>query len=187
MVPAMSDEYALPLPLAMPALAEEITRTSEVSKVPVPKTVKLKKPASEVDQLTKEMQKLSISYVTPEEMQKAVNASAAAVTDKMQSQYQSVLSAINNLGEGASGYYGGRGGFGGRGRGRGGYYSRRGGGAFTLTGGDRPYPDSQQNVAQVNAAYQSFDRHCLACFSRDRDGAIDPNYEHTHSNDYPLL
>jgi len=49
MVLAISDKYALPLPLAMPALAKEITRTSKVSKVLVLKTIKLKKPASKVD------------------------------------------------------------------------------------------------------------------------------------------
>jgi predicted RNA-binding protein with PUA-like domain len=81
---AISDEYALPLPLAILALAEEITKTSKVLKVPVLKTIKPKKPASKVDQLTKEMQKLSILYITLEEMQKAVNASVAAIINKMQ-------------------------------------------------------------------------------------------------------
>jgi len=33
------------------------------------------------------MQKLSILYVTLEDLQKAVNASVAAITNKMQSQY----------------------------------------------------------------------------------------------------
>jgi hypothetical protein len=46
---AISDKYALPLPLAMLALAKEITKTSKVSKVPIPKTIKLKKPANKVD------------------------------------------------------------------------------------------------------------------------------------------
>ena len=45
----ISDKYALPLPLAMLALAKEITRTSKVSKVFIPKTIKPKKPASKVD------------------------------------------------------------------------------------------------------------------------------------------
>jgi len=49
MVLAISDEYALPLPLAMLALAKEITRTSKVLKVLVPKIIKPKKLASEVD------------------------------------------------------------------------------------------------------------------------------------------
>jgi hypothetical protein len=53
-----------------------------------------------------------------------------------------MLFAINNLREGASSYYKGKGGFSKRGRGRGGYYNKRGGGAFTLTGNNRPYPDS---------------------------------------------
>jgi predicted RNA-binding protein with PUA-like domain len=79
----ISDKYALPLPLAMLALAKEITKTSKVSKVLILKIIKLKKPASKVDQLTKEMQKLSILYVTLKEMQKAVNASAAAITNKI--------------------------------------------------------------------------------------------------------
>jgi hypothetical protein len=48
-VPAISDKYALPLPLAMLALAKEITKTNKVLKVLVPKTVKPKKPASKVD------------------------------------------------------------------------------------------------------------------------------------------
>ena len=80
----ISDKYALPLPLAMLALAKEITKTNKVSKVLILKIVKLKKPASKVDQLTKEMQKLSILYVTLEDLQKAVNASVAAITNKMQ-------------------------------------------------------------------------------------------------------
>ena len=46
---AISDKYALPLPLAMLALAKEIIRTSKVSKVLIPKTIKLKKPASKVN------------------------------------------------------------------------------------------------------------------------------------------
>jgi hypothetical protein len=46
---AISDKYALPLPLAMLVLAKEITRTSEVSKVLILKTIKLKKPANKVD------------------------------------------------------------------------------------------------------------------------------------------
>ena len=45
----ISDKYALPLPLAMLALAKEITKTSKVSKVLIPKIVKPKKPASKVD------------------------------------------------------------------------------------------------------------------------------------------
>jgi hypothetical protein len=64
-------------------LVEEITRTSKVLKVPIPKTIKLKKLASKVDQLIKEMQKLSILYVTLKEMQKAVNASVATIINKM--------------------------------------------------------------------------------------------------------
>ena len=80
----ISDKYALLLPLAMLALAKEITRTSKVSKVLIPKTIKPKKPASKVDQLTKEMQKLSILYVTLKDLQKAINALAATITNKMQ-------------------------------------------------------------------------------------------------------
>ena len=49
MVLAISDKYALLLPLAVLILVEEITRTSKVSKVLVLKTIKLKKPASKVD------------------------------------------------------------------------------------------------------------------------------------------
>jgi hypothetical protein len=45
----ISDKYALPLPLAMLALIEEITRTSKVSKVLIPKIIKPKKPANKVD------------------------------------------------------------------------------------------------------------------------------------------
>jgi hypothetical protein len=126
----------------MLALAKEITRTSKVSKVPILKIVKPKKPANKVNQLIKEMQKLSILYVTLKEMQKAVNASAAAITNKMQSQYQSVLSTINNLREGANSYYKGKGGFSKHSRGRGNYYSKRGKGAFISTGNNCPYPDS---------------------------------------------
>ena len=46
---AISDKYALPLPLAMLALAKEITKTSKVLKVLIPKIVKPKKPASKVN------------------------------------------------------------------------------------------------------------------------------------------
>ena len=46
---AISDKYALLLPLAILALAKEITRTSKVSKVPILKIIKLKKLASKVD------------------------------------------------------------------------------------------------------------------------------------------
>jgi hypothetical protein len=46
---AISDKYALLLPLAMLVLAKEITKTSKVSKVLVLKIVKLKKLASKVD------------------------------------------------------------------------------------------------------------------------------------------
>jgi hypothetical protein len=46
---AISDKYALPLPLAMLILVKEITRTSKVSKVLIPKIVKLKKLANKVD------------------------------------------------------------------------------------------------------------------------------------------
>jgi hypothetical protein len=52
-----------------------------------------------------------------------------------------MLFAINNLKEGASGYYKGKGGFSKRGRGRGSYYNRRGKGAFILTGNNCLYPD----------------------------------------------
>jgi hypothetical protein len=46
---AISDKYALPLPLAMLILVEEITKTSKVLKVLIPKIVKLKKLANKVD------------------------------------------------------------------------------------------------------------------------------------------
>ena len=49
MVLAISDKYALPLPLAVLALAKEITKTSKVSKVLILKIIKLKKLASKVD------------------------------------------------------------------------------------------------------------------------------------------
>jgi hypothetical protein len=86
-MPTISNKYALPLPLAILALAKEITKTSKVSKVLIPKIIKLKKPANKVDQLTKKMQKLSILYITLKDLQKAVNALAAAITNKMQLQY----------------------------------------------------------------------------------------------------
>ena len=46
---AISDKYALPLPLAILILAKEITKTSKVLKVFIFKIVKLKKLASKVD------------------------------------------------------------------------------------------------------------------------------------------
>jgi hypothetical protein len=52
-----------------------------------------------------------------------------------------VLFAINNLREGASGYYKGKRGFNKRNRGRGNYYNKRGKRAFILISNNRPYPD----------------------------------------------
>jgi hypothetical protein len=52
-----------------------------------------------------------------------------------------MLFAINNLREGASGYYRGKGGFSRRNRGRGSYYSKKGGGAFILTSNNCLYSD----------------------------------------------
>jgi hypothetical protein len=52
------------LPLTILTLAKESTKTSKVLKVLVFKTIKLKKPTSKIDQLTKELQKLLISSVT---------------------------------------------------------------------------------------------------------------------------
>jgi len=45
---------------------------------------------------------------------------------------------------------------------------------------------SPRHVIQVNTAFQGT-RHCLACFGRDKNGAIDPNCNHTNSNDCPLM
>jgi len=84
---AISNKYALLLPLAILVLVKEIIRTSKVLKVLIFKIVKLKKPASKVNQLTKEMQKLSILYITLKDLQKAINALAAIVINKMQLQY----------------------------------------------------------------------------------------------------
>jgi hypothetical protein len=53
-----------------------------------------------------------------------------------------VLFAINNLREGASSYYKGKGGFNRYSRGRGNYYNKRGKGAFTLTSNNCLYLDS---------------------------------------------
>jgi hypothetical protein len=60
----ISNKYALPLLLAMLALAKEITKTNKVLKVFILKIVKLKKLASKVNQLIKELQKISILYIT---------------------------------------------------------------------------------------------------------------------------
>ena len=46
---AISDKYALPLPLTILALAKEITKTSKVLKVLILKIIKLKKLANKVD------------------------------------------------------------------------------------------------------------------------------------------
>jgi hypothetical protein len=46
---AISDKYALLLPLAILILAKEITKTSKVLKVLILKIIKLKKLASKVD------------------------------------------------------------------------------------------------------------------------------------------
>ena len=45
----ISDKYTLPLPLAILALAKEITKTNKVLKVLIFKIIKLKKPASKVN------------------------------------------------------------------------------------------------------------------------------------------
>jgi hypothetical protein len=45
----ISNKYAFPLPLAILALAEKITKTSKVLKVLIFKTIKLKKRANKVD------------------------------------------------------------------------------------------------------------------------------------------
>jgi hypothetical protein len=49
MVPLIDNEYALLLPLAIPALAEESARTSKLLKALITKTVKPKKPVNEID------------------------------------------------------------------------------------------------------------------------------------------
>jgi hypothetical protein len=46
---ATNDKYAFPLPLIVLALAKEPTKASKVSKVPILKIVKPKKPASKID------------------------------------------------------------------------------------------------------------------------------------------
>jgi len=46
---AINDKYALPLPLTMLALAREPTKANKVSKVLIPRIVKLKKPANKID------------------------------------------------------------------------------------------------------------------------------------------
>jgi hypothetical protein len=46
---ATNDKYALPLPLTMLILVKEPTKASKVSKVPILRTIKLKKPASKID------------------------------------------------------------------------------------------------------------------------------------------
>ena len=61
---ATNNKYALLLPLIMLILARELIKASKVSKVLVLKIIKLKKPASKIDQLTKELQKLLILFVT---------------------------------------------------------------------------------------------------------------------------
>ena len=61
---ATNNKYALPLPLTMLALAREPTKASKVSKVLILKIVNLRKLANKIDQLTKELQKLSILSIT---------------------------------------------------------------------------------------------------------------------------
>jgi hypothetical protein len=46
---AISDKYALPLPLAILTLAKELTKASKVLKVLILKIIKPKKPANKVD------------------------------------------------------------------------------------------------------------------------------------------
>jgi hypothetical protein len=49
MVLATNNKYTLPLLLTMLALIKEPTKASKVSKVPILRTIKLKKPASKID------------------------------------------------------------------------------------------------------------------------------------------
>jgi hypothetical protein len=49
MVLATNNKYALPLLLIILALAKEPIKANKVSKVLIPKIVKLKKPASKID------------------------------------------------------------------------------------------------------------------------------------------
>ena len=42
-------------------------------------------------------------------------------------------------------------------------------------------------MIQVNTTFQSSNRHCLACFGRDKNSAIDPNCNYTNSNDCLLM
>jgi hypothetical protein len=58
-----------------------------------------------------------------------------------------MLFTINNSGEGFSGYYKGKRGFGKCNRGRDGYYSGKDKGAFVLVSSNRFYPDFWQNIA----------------------------------------
>jgi len=44
-----------------------------------------------------------------------------------------------------------------------------------------------QNVVQVNTTFQGSNRNCFSCFGRDKNGTIDPDYNHTNSNDCPLM
>jgi hypothetical protein len=46
---ATNNKYALPLPSTMLALVREFTKANKVSKVPIFKIVKPKKPASKID------------------------------------------------------------------------------------------------------------------------------------------
>jgi hypothetical protein len=45
----INNKYALPLPLTMPVLAKEPTKASKVLKIPILRTIKLKKPANKID------------------------------------------------------------------------------------------------------------------------------------------
>jgi hypothetical protein len=147
----------MPLPPGIPVPAESVARPALIPEKPVPKATRERKLGSDINQLSQELQKLSLSSVTQEHLQAAMNASTAALTDKL----QPMLKTINQVQPSApapvsDGYGYGRGGYGGRRRGRGGYsYGQGGRGGLGSVNMDRSYMDSRQETsAQVNAAFQ---------------------------------
>ena len=117
------------------------TKASEVwRRTLVPETSEVS--TGEIDQLAQQLQKLSNSIATQEDLQKAIDAINTAITDKFQAMLSDIWNRIHQ---------------------------------------------GPRHIIQVNTTFQSSKRHCLACFGRDKNGAIDPNCNHTNSNDCPLM
>ena len=95
---------------------------------------------------------------------------------------EEVKSAVSQAQFNRGSYSGGRGFRGGRG-GNFGYSGRGGYGGYPQGGSIGQAGNNAASVA-INAAYGSYDQgpKCFACFGRDKNGGIETEYPHTHSD-----